>query len=447
MPDTHGFLIQFDEEQRADFLRNVRGIEGGFSDALSSADWPLKELEVCGLLFEQDVITHWSLARSTRRVATGKVRVEFANIAATRISLVEIEKRAAPRIRQHLVRARSGIGGRVPPASWQALKHAVGELDPGSRDILDRLESMRDRSREPTNHTRIEIVNQQRDATGIIFDIFDRTRGLRNRVLKTWEAPPGDSQLTSFLDGLSSVQTIEDQLLERDTTTFTGAHGVRYTVTGAVFSIGERTLEVFNVNRHSIEKELGVDLIYLNHTFDAWTLVQYKLLEESRGRRGGVYRLDAAFDDALEKMRRFRVKQPDVWEVDHGLDRYRLCGDGFYFKLCQRVQVEPLSAELLPGMYLPRRFVEAALGDSVLSGPQGGRLITVENVRRHLTNTIFADLVRDGWIGTRGTSSSQISSFVKEALSGRRSVVLGRSRPKGVPADPGQTLDDLDLTG
>ena len=88
MPDTYGFLIQFDEEQRTEFLREVRGIEDGFSDALSSADWPLKEWEVCGLLFEKDVITHWSLARSTRRVATGKVRVEFTNISATRVPLV-----------------------------------------------------------------------------------------------------------------------------------------------------------------------------------------------------------------------------------------------------------------------------------------------------------------------------------------------------------------------
>ncbi len=118
----------------------------------------------------------------------------------------------------------------------------------------------------------------------------------------------------------------------------------------------------------------------------------------------------------------------------------------FYFKLCRRVQVEPLSSDLLPGMYLPRLFVEAALADSTFSGPRGGRIISSENVARHLTNTLFADLVRDGWIGTRGTSSSQIRAFLTESLGDRRSLVLGRSRPRGVRVDPEATLDALGLS-
>ena len=445
MPNTHGFLIQFDEEQRTDFLRDVRGIEDGFSDALSSADWPLKEREVCGLLFKRDIITHWSLARSTRRVATGKVHVEFTNITRTNVPLAEIEKRIDSAIRQHIVRARSGIGGRVPPASWQALKDALREIDPASRGALDRLERLRDRSPQPTPRAGVEIVNQQRDATGLILDMFDSSRRLRNRVLEAWEPPRATDRLKSFLDGLPTVRTIEDQLIARDTVSFTGAHKVQFTVAGAVFDMGNRTLEVFNVNRHSIEEELGVDLIYLNDAFDAWTLVQYKLLEGDFRTKGGIYRVDPAFDKALKKMDRFRAGEPDDWQIKHGHGSYRLCGDGFYFKLCRRVQVEPLSTELLPGMYLPRLFIEAALADSTFSGPQGGRIISSENVARHLTNTIFADLVRDGWIGTRGIISSRIRAFLTESLTERRSLVFGRSRPRGVRADPGATLDAIGL--
>jgi len=288
MPKPHGFLIQFDEEQRADFLRNVRGIEDGFSDALSSADWPIKKLQVCGLLFEKNIITHWSLARSTRRVATGKVRVEFTNITHTRVPLAEIETRIESAIRQHIVRARSGIGGRVPPASWQALKDALRDLDPTSREVLDQLESLRDTSHEPTTRTGIEIVNQQRDATGLILDMFDSSRRLRNRVLQAWQPPRATGRLKSFLDELPAIRAIEDQLIARDTVSFTGAHQVEFTVAGAVFDMGGRTLEVFNVNRQRIEEDLGVDLIYLNDAFDAWTLVQYKLLEDQFETRSSV---------------------------------------------------------------------------------------------------------------------------------------------------------------
>ena len=191
--------------------------------------------------------------------------------------------------------------------------------------------------------------------------------------------------------------------------TFNSAQGVRYTAVGAVFDIGDRKLEVFNVNRHQIEEDLGVDLLYRNDVFDAWTLVQYKIMNEGYAKHR-YYRTDAAFDRGLKKMKRFRTEEPDSWNIEYGRDSYRLCGDGFYFKLCARVQTEQLSSELLPGMYLPRQFVEAILADPTLRGPQGGRIISFENAARHLTNTLFADLVRDGWIGTRGMSSSRAHS-------------------------------------
>ena len=57
MPNSVGFLIQFDEKQRASFLSEVGALRDGFSDALSSADWSIKPWEVCGLLFEPEIIT------------------------------------------------------------------------------------------------------------------------------------------------------------------------------------------------------------------------------------------------------------------------------------------------------------------------------------------------------------------------------------------------------
>ena len=37
----------------------------------------------------------------------------------------------------------------------------------------------------------------------------------------------------------------------------------------------------------------------------------------------------------------------------------------FRFKLCSRMQLEVLSEALLPGMYLPRDYIETLLIDSV----------------------------------------------------------------------------------
>jgi len=447
MPENRGgFLIRFDEDRRAELLRERGELEGGFSDALSSNDWAVKEWEVIGLLLAPGSITHWALARKGKKVATGKVRVEFTEVTPTQLRLSEIERRVGPKIRRNIISARSGVGGRVPPATWVGMKHAVGEIDANSLKALERLERLRDQSRTFIEQPGAGIVAQERDAVGIALDVFDQTGQIRKRTLHGWAAPEGD-RLSSFLEGLAGVRTIEDQLIARDTTMFPGAEKVHPTIVGAVFAVGGRKLEVFNVNRTAVESTLGVDLLYWDETFDAWTSVQYKLMEriENRGERHAVYRPDSAFDAELSRMREFRARTPDSWTIADGRAAYRLCGDGFYFKFCSRVQLEVLSESLLPGMYLPRLLVEATLEDGAARGPRGGRVITFENTQRHISNTVFAELVRDGWLGTRGGSSKQIASIVRAGLTARRAVVIARSRPAGDAANLRATLSALDV--
>lgn len=441
-----GFLIIFDEQQRTDFLRIGVDISGGFSDALSAHDWKLKQWEVCGLLFEPGVITHWTLARKGKRVATSKTRVEFSQMVSTRISMASIESLLGAQLKPHLVKARSGVGGRVPNETWLGLKKAVRQLDPESFAALERLEALRDQSHEYITSPGYQIVAEQRDAVGIALDAFDATGDLRKETLKGWAAP-GQLPLTSFLDGLAGIRTIEDQLIARDAAVFPGTKAVRHTVLGAVFGLGEHKLEVFNINRTSTENALGVDLLYWNEYFDAWTLIQYKMMERKRSgsREDTVYRPDPGFDEALQQMGSFREKSPDTWARPHQAMQYRLCGDGFYFKLCSRIRLEVLSDSLLPGMYFPRQFISAALMDSQMQGPRGGRLITFENPGRHINNTVFTHLLRDGWIGTRGISSSAIAKIMHESLAADNAIVIARARPRGAVPNLYETIDRLDL--
>jgi hypothetical protein len=226
-----GFLIRFDEDQRATFLRDLGGVETGFSDALSSDDWAVKRWDVCGLLFDAGVITHWALARKGKKVATGKVRVEFTEVTPTQLPLAKIEERVDPQIRRNIVSARSGVGGRVSPAAWEGLKRAVGEIDADSLAVLERLERLRDQSGEVITRPGAEIVAQQRDAVGLALDVFDRTGQLRKRTLQGWTTQKGD-RLSSFLNGLTGVRTIEDQIIARDAAVFPDAEETQHTVVG-----------------------------------------------------------------------------------------------------------------------------------------------------------------------------------------------------------------------
>lgn len=435
-----GFLIKFDEEQRAPLLQQAIDVRSGFSDALSTADWPLGRWEVCGLMFAPDTITHWALARRNRRVATAKSRVEFIQVAATDINLQLLENLIEPRLQRFIVRARSGAGGRVPPATWSQLKDALKRVDPDSYELLDRLERRRDSSDSTVDHPAAHIVAQERDATGIVLDIFDSTHQLRKDVLTRW-TPPAARQMRSFLDGLDGVRTIEDHFIAHDASGFPEATRKESTIVGTVFQLGNRMVEVMNVNRTGIENALGVDLIYYNEQFGAWTMLQYKALE---GHAPAGFRPNAQFDAELRRMLRFRRKHRDRWKQRDDLTGYRLCGDGFYFKFCSRIQLEILSPGLLPGMYLPRPYLQALLR-SQGTGSRGGRFLTEENAGRHISNTLFATLVRDAWIGTRGLSSRKIAQLVSLSLDAGRSVVIGRGRAEGKASDLDETRSLLDL--
>jgi hypothetical protein len=440
------YLILFDEDRRNAFLREVRDLTEGFSDALSSEDWPIRQWEICGLLFEPGKITHWALARKGNQVATGKVRVEFTEVTPTNIAISDVERQVGETVQRNIISTRSGHGGAVPRLTWLKLKQAVGEIDASSLEAVNRLERLRDQSREEIRRPGMEVVAQQRDAVGLALDVFDQTGKLRKATLRGWTAPAGDG-LTSYLDGLAGVRTVEDQLIARDAATFPDADVVKPTVVGAVFRVAGRMLEVFNVNRTAVEHALGVDMLYHHEEFDAWTMVQYKSMERPADApdRSAIYRPDANFNAELARMVQFRAACADSWLIADGKSTYRLSGDGFYFKFCSRIQLEVLSEGLLPGMYLPREYLQAALADPAAHGPKGGRKLTFENAGRHLSNTLFADLLRDGWIGTRTVSSAQVAEIVRASLSAMRAVVVARARPSGSPANLDETLATLDL--
>jgi hypothetical protein len=439
-----GYLIAFDEEQRNSFLSEIRGLEDGFTDALSRSDWPVRQWEVCGLMFKSGVITHWALARRGGKVVTGKVRVEFVEVCETSILLEHVQALLNNPGQVKVISSRSGAGGAIGVPAWAAMKVAIGQLDPASLAALERLELLKVQSREHIQRPGASVVALERDALGMALDTFDTTGKLRPRTLKGWVAPKGD-QLNSFLDGLRGVRTIEDQIIAHDAATFPGAEITRFTAVGAVFRVGNRSLEVFNFNRTQVEHVTGADLLYFNQKHNAWTLVQYKSMDRKDNARDkeAIYRPDATFDKEIGAMNRFREEIPDAWAPTQGITGYRLSGDGFYFKFCSRVQLEVLSEALMPGMYLPREYLLALLDDPNALGARGGRLVSFKNCERHITNSLFSNLLGDGWIGTRGISSEKVAEIVRKSVESDRSMTFARARPEGESPNPNQTLSEI----
>jgi hypothetical protein len=437
MASKGGFLIVFDEERRAELLEEVSSLGQGFSDAISASDWPVKAIEVCGLIFGDDVISHFALARRGRKVATRKWHVSFSDFWPVSVPLARLDAQLKASLRGHFVRSRSGVGGRVPPATWDAFKDALRSSDELAFEAVNRLEQLRDRHGEVIHLEGARTLAQQRDATGLALDVFDRSHRLRKATLGGY-IPPAN-QLTSFLDGVERVRTLEGHLIAHDAVQFPGTDSTQHTAFGAVFGVAGRKLEIFNVDRTRLETTLGVDLIYWNERFDAWTLVQYKAIDARSS--SGTFRPDVQFQKELGRMVQFRKLTPDAWAAPSHHASFRLSGDGFFFKFCPRIQVVVHSSDLMQGMYLPRELVQC------VQGTKGNVAIAFDSDTpgRHLNNSTFVDLVREGWIGTRGLSSKAVARFIHETFVDGRGLVIARERVPGQVGNLAETVRDLEL--
>ena len=226
--------------------------------------------------------------------------------------------------------------------------------------------------------------------------------------------------------GQGAVLVLEDRLIEHDASFFPGMRAVRRYIVGAVeIETPSSTLTIVNANRGPIEETLGVDLLYYSHRFRSFVLVQYKRLRS----KDRVYRpeSDASYQRELSRMRRFGAEKG--YEATTGVDGFRLSQQPFYFKLCDAVAHVGWS-DMAPGMYLPLDLWELTLTDPRTLGPRGGVRFSRESVSRALTNTDFARLVGQGWIGSGHANTAILEGLVASLLKAGHSLVLGVNEPR-----------------
>lgn len=236
-----------------------------------------------------------------------------------------------------------------------------------------------------------------------------------------------------FLPGasteLASVRLQEDAVIEHDARWIPGWHLSRSDLTGrAVFRQGEDELHVFTANKRPLEELFGVDLIYLNQRRRALVMVQYKMMEPKRGMRSpnttSKLRIKASkepewkvwvdeqFKKELTRMKRFdRDLAPD--------GQYRLNPGAFFFKFVKRN-----AARSSAGIILSLGHLKQMLREGAASGPRGGLSISYRELAGHyLRGETFVDLVRSGYIGTRGATTQHLEELIERALVGGHAVV------------------------
>lgn len=425
MNEYGGYLFIFDEAKRANMLAE-RAIEGwSFTDVMSGPDTRIKPVDYCFISFDGEEIAYAALVRRGNKVATAKYRVKYSNfIELQPISFAEIERNIDVKLRHHFIRSSIGVGDRVPSKTWAGLMTTVKRLRPESANALDGLERLRSSSTRSFNRQGFEIVAQEKDAVGLALEVFGANRF---RTLSTW-APPINDAPAPFLQGLFDARVSEDTMINHDARVFSDWKFLRPLAVGAAeFTKGGEKLTIMNVNRQPVEHTLGVDLLYYHHRFQAYVMVQYKKMIDEGGK--WVYRpTGKSYEAELTRMRSFEANHPSSVSIFSQTDGYRLHSRTFYFKLCPEITLNPLSTDLIKGMYIPLDYWELLIRSPQVVGPRGGIQITYENVGRHINNTLFIDLVQHGWIGSRSNETIDLTNIIRQSIENNHSVVIATSQ-------------------
>ena len=305
----------------------------------------------------------------------------------------------------------------ISPGTWNHLFKNTVTLSESSKQKIEKLlELMKSRSQQ-NRDSLPDVISFERDAIATALDVFGGSALRRNIISDS--AAVGTAPFITRLKH-KDVQQIEDQMISHDTINFPGLKSLSSCMVGAVqLNLNSGTLTVLNANRTSIEKTLGVDLIYYNHDRASFVLIQYKRLT---GKKEPVYRpnLDSNLEKELVRMRAFTTTRNSV--TDDYLN-YRLNDNPFFLKLCKAQSPGDWNGRMLHGMYFPVEMWDLLMKSDFIKGPKGGQRVGFESAPRRLSNSEFTRLLSRGWIGTNAIDTERLNDLLVNLLSDGHSVV------------------------
>lgn len=424
--DYGGFIFWFDEPERARLIKYHFENKSRFEDTLSTLDWSLDKQEILLVTFGQTHLSYAALVSRGAEVATMKYKIIFEAFVPLEppVSVAEIEDDLGVSIDFRPSRASSGVGRRVESQSWQEIVNAIKRLRPHIASQLERLLEPDTNAHLNPDLTGIATMMEERDAANLSMRLagFDY-RSLEDVVIPATSTVP-------FLELMSSVPLREDQMIQHDSQIpFFG--DLKYqgsTQSSAiVYRRGPEQLILMNVNRMPLEETLGTDLLYYSEKYDSFILVQYKRLR-SESRRRWLYRIgssDTSYQNELERMQACRELLQELTYTSPHTQHFRLHSDPFHFKLCRSYTIRPASFEMIDGIYVPLRYWEVLVDSPESRGRDGGIYIDEDNIGRNYSNSLFIELVRNGWLGTQGADSRFLRRVVEDVVSSGKSLTLG----------------------
>ena len=312
-------------------------------------------------------------------------------------------------------------GGHISAAAFELVMEALHRVDTEAAGIAESLIDRRPPAPDPTPTDAKINWAYQRDAVVTSLEIarIPKER-LKVRAQLNGSA---SADITSIFDSEDDVTTIEDLAILQDLDDVNEDWDLvkRQRYPAKTFINGETKLTVILANKLPLERQLGVDLVYVNETLKSVVFVQYKMFAGSDGENG--YRPDDQLAEEIRRMDAVAAKISGIGE-DDSCDGYRLGPDPFFLKFCSKLLSHDATGHV-PGIYVPVSYWKRLVKTHMGKGKRGGTVIYAETFgRRHLTPTHFIDMVGRGWVGTSALQTDALAPYLKAMLSGKKSVVL-----------------------
>lgn len=274
----------------------------------------------------------------------------------------------------------------------------------------------------PTANSRDEDAAIEKDALGVCIDIFGADR---SKIMRKWNIKEGKIG-DSFLNGLDEYIAYEDDIISNDLHKIPGYNFIKESITGVVEfenSNGDR-LCVINANRKPLEKAIGVDLIYFHRKYEAFTCIQYKMMDQKDAKSNWYYNpQQKSHKDELSRMLNLR-ELLYRHQGGNSLNDYRFTDCPIFFKLCKKLQLKEDDDSIATGAYISLDQWKMLLDDDSTKGRSGGTQIGYHTLaKRYLSKQSFIELVQRGMIGTRAKASEKLGFFIEAAIENGHSVM------------------------
>ncbi|WP_149261920.1 hypothetical protein [Actinomadura sp. K4S16] len=419
--------------------------------------------DVCWIFtFSTELLLVGIAYASPRQVRSAKERIIEEQLSVDHIQMIspalrlsEIFSEMIPyvdpethlQLRGFLETSRPGHAEQLSNRQGYALERIAVSRRDDIAQILETVRQLAGAKKIPFTGSAADIWQLERDAMLTAL----RAAGFSSSILAAWSPP--ESADDPFSSGLNDIEMreagdleegvaaarrptpirgrlsladlttpSEQSLIEADSRVMpgwisSGSENLRHDVQS--FDDGNgHVLEIFNVNATPIESRLGVDLLYFYRNANSLVGVQYKKLKSS----DDVIYVDARLEDQISRMSRW-TEECRVMPTEPA--HWRIGDDWMYLKLAEATPMYPDTPRLMGGPYLPLSYLLLILEDPAILGPKKGKRLGPGLVKRHVTGTLFIDLLKRNWIGSPSLTEDRLKEMMQVSLQRGNSVVVG----------------------